>query len=96
MTPEEKLQHLFAADAAPARDPVFEAETTSRVARRRAAAAVAACAPLAVAGAAILWLLRSMIADLDLSVWNGQGVTVAAGLLASGSAFVVVRQVLRG
>ena len=48
MTPEEKLQHLFAAAAAPARDPVFEAETALRVARRRAVASAAASIPLAM------------------------------------------------
>lgn len=95
MTPEEKLQHLFAAAAAPARDPVFEAETALRVARRRAIASAAASIPLVVAGAALLWLLRPMIANLDLSVLNGAEVTAAAGLLATGAALVVARQVLR-
>ena len=96
MTPEEKLQHLFAAAAAPARDPVFEAETALRVARRRAVASAAASIPLVVAGAALLWLLRPMIADLDLSVLNGAEVTAAAGVLATGAALVVARQVRRG
>ncbi|MBB3871365.1 MAG: hypothetical protein KJ728_09725 [Alphaproteobacteria bacterium] len=98
MTPEKDLEALFALDAAPRRDPAFEAMIAKRIARRRAVAAVGAAAPLAVAGGALLWGLRP--------VWSGlvegavmpepEGAVLAAAVLALGSALAVVRQVLRG
>lgn len=69
MNLEDKLKAFFAAQAAPARDLMFEAELAERVARRRAVAAVMASAPLTVAATAALWGLRPVVEPLaqDLS-----------------------------
>lgn len=97
MPPEQKLETLFASDAAPRRDPAFEAMVAKRIARRRAVAAVATSAPLAVAGASLIWGLRPVLTGLAAgAVLPGQEATVlCASVLALVSALAVVRQVLR-
>ena len=94
MTPEDKLQSLFAAEAAPVRDPVFEAVVVQRIARRRAVAVVAAFAPLAVAMATILWGLGPIWRGLADLPREGAPVLMAA-IMATVTALAVVRQVLR-
>lgn len=64
MTPEDKLNRLFAAQTPPKRDLAFEAEVAERVARRRAWATVGALAPWAVAATVILWALAPLMAPL--------------------------------
>lgn len=66
MTPEARLQALFAAETPPPRDLGFEAEVARRVAARRAVVRVAALLPLAVAVAVLLWAVRPYIAGLTL------------------------------
>ncbi|WP_395943491.1 hypothetical protein [Brevundimonas sp.] len=97
MTPEQKLQTLFAEDAAPARDRVFEAMVAERIARRRAIATVASSAPLAIAGGALLWVLHPVLSQAGEAVVLSSTATpvlMAAGLAVL-CALTVVRQVLR-
>ena len=49
MTPEQKLSALFAAEAPPARDYVFQARMAQAIALRRAWMTVAALVPWTVA-----------------------------------------------
>lgn len=97
MPPEKELETLFALDAAPRRDPAFEAVVAQRIARRRAVANVAASAPLAVAGVSMLWGLRPVWANLvEGAVIPGREASIVfAAVLALVSALAVVRQVLR-
>src|SRR6476660_5659008 len=68
MTPEEKLQLIFAAQRPPARDFAFETRLAERVALRRALAAVLAMAPWAVAAVAVLWAAQPIVAELGASL----------------------------
>lgn len=61
MTPEAKLDALFAAARPPQRDPVFQAEVARRVARRRAWGTVAALTPWIVATTVVLWALQPVV-----------------------------------
>lgn len=85
MTPESKLESLFAADAPPARDYAFEAEVARRVALRRAWLTAAATAPWAIVGTVLLWaLVRSVGPALEttaeaLAPTALAGATAAAG-----------------
>tara|TARA_R110002124_G_scaffold227547_1_gene392775 strand:+ start:3327 stop:3626 length:300 start_codon:yes stop_codon:yes gene_type:complete len=58
MTPEQKMNALFAADAAPARDLGFQADVAQRIARHRASATVVALVPWLIAATAVLWGLQ--------------------------------------
>lgn len=64
MTPEEKLNALFAAEAAPTRDLMFETAVAERVARERAVRRVAAMAPWAAASGAGLLGVQPALAVL--------------------------------
>ena len=64
MTPEDKLNRLFAAQTPPARDLAFEATVAERIALRRAWATAGALAPWAVAATAILWALAPLLEPL--------------------------------
>lgn len=61
MTPEQKLNALFAAEAVPARDLVFQADVAARIARRRAWATVLSLVPWLTALTAGLWGLQPVI-----------------------------------
>ena len=83
MTPESKLDSLFAADAPPARDYAFEAEVARRVALRRAWLTAAATAPWAIVGTVLVWaLVRSLgpalHANAEALAPTAMAVTVAA------------------
>lgn len=97
MPPEQELETLFALDAAPRRDPAFEAMVAKRIARRRAVVNVAASAPLAIAGVSMIWGLRPVWTNwVDGVVIPGQEASVlCAAVLALVSALAVVRQILR-
>ena len=87
MTPEDKLTALFAADAAPTRDHVFQSAVAERIARRRAWATVAAMAPWAIAAIAVLWALNPLIVPVASGL--GEALAPAAAILgASGLAVV--------
>lgn len=88
MTPETRLQALFAAETPPPRDLEFEAELARRVAARRAVVRVAALLPLAVAVAVLLWAVRPYIAGLTLPAAAIPATT--AGLLAVIGALALV------
>lgn len=79
MTPEEKLQALFAAEALPARDYAFQARIAQRIALRRAWMTVAALVPWAVAAVAILWALIPVVGPLGEDI---AALIPAAGMLA--------------
>lgn len=71
MTPEDKLNALFAAQAAPTRDPVFLAETAARIARRRMWLSVGASVPWAIAGAALLWVIHPTLEPVTEGLSQG-------------------------
>ncbi|MGZ9113765.1 MAG: hypothetical protein ACXW3K_04005 [Brevundimonas sp.] len=64
MTPEQKLQALFAAEAPPARDYAFQARVAQGVALRRAWMTVAALVPWGIAAVAIFWALIPVVGPL--------------------------------
>lgn len=68
MTPEQKLQALFAAEAPPARDYAFQVRVAQRIALRRAWMTVAALVPWGVAAVAILWALIPVVGPLGEDV----------------------------
>lgn len=70
MTPEARLQTLFAAVAPPARDYAFEAEVARRIALRRAWLTVLALVPWAIVGTVLLWALSRSVGEalLDAAV----------------------------
>ncbi len=89
MTPDAKLDALFAAARPPARDHAFEATVAQHVARRRAWGTVGALTPWAVAGAAVLWGLRPALASLLESVgpaFEPAGATLAGAAVVAGCA----------
>lgn len=79
MTPERKLQALFAAEAPPARDYAFQARLAQRIALRRAWMTVAALVPWGVAAIAILWALIPVVGPLGEDI---VALVPAAGMLA--------------
>ena len=84
MTPEDKLNRLFAAQTPPARDLAFEAAVAQRVALRRAWATAGALAPWAVAAAAVLWALAPQIEPAGQAIGAAAApvvATIALGLL---------------
>ena len=81
--PDDRLKALFAADAPPARDHVFEAAVFERLARRAFLLDLAALLAVSLAGAGGLGLLWPYIAPVLAAV--GQGLAPAAlalGLVA--------------
>lgn len=87
MTPEDKLNALFAAEAAPARDLLFETAVAERVARGRAVRRVVAMTPWAAAAGAGLAGVQPALALLIENLGPGLapgamvlGVGLAAGL----------------
>ena len=65
---DARLRALFAADAPPARDPMFSAAVMARVARRQFLRDVALHSGVTVLGALVLWALwptlQPLVADL--------------------------------
>lgn len=68
MTPEQKMNALFAAEAVPARDYGFQAVVAARIARRRAWARVLSMVPVLIAVTAGLWGLQSVIVEAATSL----------------------------
>lgn len=83
MTPETKLNALFAAQRPATPDYLFQAEVARKVALRRAWLTVAASAPWAIAAIACLWALQPVIAPVRDSL-NVFLPTVAGTLLIAG------------
>lgn len=88
MTPEARLQALFAAETPPPRDLAFEAEVARRVAARRAVLRVAALLPLTLAFAVLLWAVRPYMAGLTVPAAAVPAMT-AGGLAVVGALAVV-------
>ena len=85
MTPESKLDSLFAADAPSARDYAFEAEVARRVALRRAWLTAAATAPWAIVGTVLLWaLVRSIGPALETTAEALAPTAMAATIATTG------------
>jgi hypothetical protein len=95
MTPDAKLNALFATARPPARDYVFEAEVAERVARRRAWATVGALTPWAVAATAALWGLRPVVGPFAASLGPALepvGLMLAGTAVATGAALWLARR----
>jgi len=90
MTPDAKLESLFAADAPRARDYAFEAEVARRVALRRAWLTAAATMPWAVVGTVLLWALaRSVGPALELAAATLLPTALAVAIATAGSGAVL-------
>jgi len=87
MTPEQKLSALFAAEAPPARDYVFQARMAQAIALRRAWMTVAAMVPWVVAAIAVLWALIPVIGPMSESLGAA---LLPAGTTLAGAAFTAV------
>lgn len=94
MTPEQKLQALFAAEAPPARDYVFQAQLAQRIALRRSWMTVAALAPWAIAGIAILWALIPVVGPLgeDIAALAPAAVMLAGVAVSAVAALQLARR----
>ncbi|RZJ06311.1 MAG: hypothetical protein EON89_00445 [Brevundimonas sp.] len=94
MTPEQKLQALFAAEAPPARDYAFQARLAQRIALRRAWMTVAALAPWCIAGVAILWALIPVIGPLgeDMAALAPAAVMLAGVAVSAVAALQLARR----
>ncbi len=82
MTPEGKLNALFAADAPPPRDLAFRLAVAERIARRRAVMRTLTAAPPAAAAAATLWGLQPVAAAMAEPLAQAAGVAAFAGATA--------------
>jgi len=92
MTPDAKLDALFAAARPPARDYAFEATVAERVARRRAWGAFLALTPWIIAAAAVVWGLQPTLAPLVESIgpaFQPAGSTLVGAALVTGFALWV-------
>ncbi|MGV8930171.1 MAG: hypothetical protein ACOH1E_10480 [Brevundimonas sp.] len=87
MTPEQTLSALFAAEAPPARDYVFEIRMAEAIALRRAWLTVAALVPWAVAAMAVLWALIPVVEPISHSL--GTALQPAAAMLAGAAVTAV-------
>ena len=94
MTPEQKLSALFAAEAAPVHDYVFQARMAQAIALRRAWMTVAALVPWAVAAVAVLWALIPVAGPMSESL--GAALQPAAAMLAGAAVTVVAALWLSG
>ncbi|MFA4892391.1 hypothetical protein [Brevundimonas sp.] len=86
MTPDQKLQALFAAETPPARDYAFQARLAQRIALRRAWMTVAALIPWGVAAIAVLWALRPVVGPLTEDI----GALIPAAAMLAGVAVSAV------
>lgn len=91
MTPEQKLSALFAAEAPPTRDHVFQARVAQQVALRRAWMTVAALVPWGVAATAVLWALIPVVEPLTQAL---SALVPAAAALAGVAVSAVAAQAL--
>lgn len=99
MTPEQKLAALFAAEAPPARDYVFQAEVARRIAARRAWMTVLALAPWAIAAIAVLWALAPIVQPLAeglAAALESTAMTLAVAAVSVASAVWLSRRAQRG
>ncbi len=87
MTPEQKLSALFAAEAPPARDYVFQTRIAQAIALRRAWMTVAALVPWVVAAVAVLWALVPVIGPMGDSL--AVALQPAAAMLAGAAVTAV-------
>lgn len=87
MTPEDKLNALFAAERPKTPDYVFQAAVARKMAERRAWLTVLAMAPWAIAAMACLWALQPVIEPLRDSL-NVFLPTLAGTLLVAGATAV--------
>ncbi|MDP1528530.1 MAG: hypothetical protein Q8M05_04020 [Rhodoferax sp.] len=87
MTPEQKLSALFAAEAPPARDYVFQARMAEAIALRRAWMTVAALVPWTVAAVVLLWALIPVVGPMRESL--GTALQPAATMLAGAAVTAV-------
>lgn len=87
MTPEDKLNALFAADRPTTPDYLFQTALAQKVALRRAWLTVAATVPWAIAAIACLWALQPVIEPLRDSL-NVFLPTVAGVLLVAAATAV--------
>ena len=87
MTPEEKLNALFAADRPDTPDHLFQAVVAQKVAARRAWATVGATVPWAIAATAGLWGLQPVAAPLIEGL--GDALVPAGGMLGIAAATVI-------
>lgn len=86
---DDRLKALFAADAPPARDPVFSAAVMAEVARRRFLGDVALLTSATLAGGAVLWAVWPSLSPVLGQL--GQGFApVAACLTLAATVLVVV------
>jgi hypothetical protein len=95
MTPERKLAALFAAEAPPPRDYLFQAEVARRIAVRRAWLTVAAIAPWAIAATTALWALAPLAGDLAeglSAALEPLGGTLALAAVSGGAALWLSRR----
>ena len=86
-TPEQKLAALFAAEAPPARDHVFQARMAQAIALRRAWMTVGALVPWVVAAVAALWALIPVVGPMSDSL--GAALQPAAAMLAGAAVTAV-------
>lgn len=87
MTPEQKLSALFAAEAPPARDYVFQARMAEAIALRRAWMTVAALLPWTVAAVVLLWALIPVVGPMRESL--GAALQPAAAMLGGAAVTAV-------
>lgn len=87
MTPEDKLNALFAAERPKTPDYVFQTAVAQKMAVRRAWLTVAASVPWAVAAMACLWALQPVIEPLRDSL-NVFLPTLAGTVLVAGTTAV--------
>jgi len=94
MTPDQKLQALFAEVAPPLRDYVFEAEVARRIARRRAVFSVAAVMPWAMVATCVLWGVQPLFRLLGegLSVLNPVAMALTSALMLTVGVGLLVRR----
>lgn len=94
MTPEQKLQALFAAEALPARDYAFQARIAQRLALRRAWMTVTALVPWVVAAVAILWALIPVVGPLaeDIAALIPAAAMLAGVAVSAAAALALARR----
>lgn len=90
MTPEDKLNRLFAAQTPPARDLAFETAVAERIALRRAWATAGAMVPWAVAATAALWGLQPVAGTLGAALGQALAPTVATLVLGGMTALAAL------
>lgn len=80
---DQRLRALFAADAPPARDPLFSTAVMAEVARRRFLGDVALLSVVALVGGVILWALWPSLTPVVTSLSEGLAPVAACLTLAA-------------